>query len=180
MKNLIVPALIASFTTQLLLAADEPLIIGDVEMPEFESSVAFEQIKKKLGRWEGRLSQSLTGAEYDVSYEWKLISGGRTIVETVVEDGVEMMTTYADEEGELVVKHYCALGTEPVFKVVEASDDVVELAFDESRSNLMRETHDFVNSMKWTMGVGGNSMVYEYDANIDGELSTNRAELVKQ
>ena len=180
MKKLIVPALVVTFITQLLLAADEPLIIGHVEMPEVESSIAFEQIKKKVGRWEGRLSQSLTGAEYDVSYEWKLISGGSAIVETVVEGGVEMMTTYTDQEGELVVKHYCALGTEPVFKVVEASDNVVELAFDESRSNSMRETHDFVNSMKWTMGAGGNAMVCEYDANIDGELSTSRAELVKQ
>ena len=55
-----------------------------------------------------KLSQSLTGAEYDVSYEFKLISGGGTIVETVVEDGVEMMTTYTDEAGELIIKHYCA------------------------------------------------------------------------
>ena len=53
MKNLIVPALIASFTTQLLLAADEPLIMGDVELPAVASSIAFEQIKKNLGRWEG-------------------------------------------------------------------------------------------------------------------------------
>ena len=44
----------------------------------------------------------------------------------------------------------------------------------------MRDTHDFVMAMKWTMGDDGDSMVYEYDANIDGELSTNRAELVRQ
>ena len=72
------------------------------------------------------------------------------------------------------------MGTEPVLKVVQASDDVVELAFDDSRSSLMRNTHDFVMAMKWTMGDDGDSMVYEYDANIDGELSTNRAELVRQ
>ena len=76
----------------------------------------------------GKFGQSLTGAEYDVSYEFKLISGGGTIVETVVEEGVEMMTTYTDE-AELIIKHYCALGTEPALKVVEASDDVVELAY---------------------------------------------------
>ena len=115
-----------------------------------------------------------------MSYEFKLISGGGTIVETVVEDGVEMMTTYTDEAGELIIKHYCALGTEPVLKVVEASDDVVELALDDSRSSLMRDTHDFVMAMKWIMGGDGDSMIYEYDANIDSELSTNKAELVRQ
>ena len=180
MKKTIALSLLIAFKAGFLLAADAPLIIGEVEMPSLQTSAAFEQMKNKLGRWEGRLSQSLTGAEYDVSYEFKLISGGGTIVETVVEDGVEMMTTYTDEAGELIIKHYCALGTEPVLKVVEASDDVVELAFDDSRSSLMRDTHDFVMAMKWTMGDEGNSMVYEYEANIDGELSTNRAELVRQ
>ena len=29
-------------------------------------------------------------------------------MESAVEDGVGMFTTYSDEEGELVVKHYCA------------------------------------------------------------------------
>ena len=75
-------------------------VIGNVEMPEVQSSAAFEQIKKKLGKWEGQLTQSLTGVVYDVSYEWKLVSGGSTIIETAIEDGVEMLTTYSDEEGE--------------------------------------------------------------------------------
>ena len=93
---------------------------------------------------------------------------------------MEMMTTYVDEEGESVIKHYCALGTEPVFTVVQSSDEVVELAFDDVRSSLMKEKHDFVTTMKWTMGSDADSMVYEYSANIDGELSTNRAVLVRR
>tara|TARA_B100000674_G_C37863338_1_gene925907 strand:+ start:446 stop:988 length:543 start_codon:yes stop_codon:yes gene_type:complete len=180
MKKTVALSMLILFKSGFLFAADAPLVIGEVEMPSLQTSAAFEQIKKKLGRWEGRLSQSLTGAEYDVSYEFKLISGGSTIVETVVEDGVEMMTTYTDEAGELIIKHYCALGTEPVLRVVQASDKVVELAFDDSRSSLMRNTHDFVTSMKWTIGDDADSMIYEYDANIDGELSTNIAELVRQ
>ena len=182
--NFYKPIIIASIyglTASTALSADDPVVIGDVTMPEVQSSAAFEQIKKKLGRWEGQLTQTLTGVVYDVSYEWKLVSGGSTIVETAIEDGVEMLTTYTDEEGELIVKHYCALGTEPVFNAIEVSDEVVALSFDSTRSHLTRDSHNFVNSMRWTMDSSdANSMVYEYTASMDGELTTNRAELRRQ
>ena len=169
--------LVLLFGSSVLNAADN-VVIGEVEMPEVASSPAFEQMKKKLGKWEGTLTQSLTGSSYDVSYEWKLVSGGNTIIETAIEDGVEMVTTYTDEDGEFLVKHYCALGTEPVFSVVESSDRVVELAFDENRSSLRPHTHDYVDSMKWTMDQDdADSMVYEYVATLSGERSSNRAEL---
>ena len=101
-------------------------------------------------------------------------------METVVEDGVEMFTTYSDEEGELVIKHYCALGTEPVLSVSQAADRVVSLSFDRARSPLMSDSHDFVNSMKWTMdSSNSNEMTYEYTVYLDGELSSNKAELRK-
>ena len=103
-------------------AADEPVVIGEMKMPAVESSAAFKQVEKKLGKWEGKMTQGLTGAVIDVSYEWRLTSGGNTITEKLVEDGVEMLTTYSDDNGELVVKHYCALGTQPVFSVSSVSD----------------------------------------------------------
>ena len=169
------------FNVLAAIAADAPVIIGGVEMPAVESSAAFDQIKKKLGKWEGQLTQSLTGDVIDVSYEWTLVSGGSTIMESVVEDGVGMFTTYSDEEGELVVKHYCALGTEPVLSVSEATDRVVALSFNGSRSPLMSDSHDFVNSMRWTMDASdSDSMVYEYTVYLNGELTSNRAELKRQ
>ena len=67
--------------------------IGDVDMGEVNSSKAFEQIKKMLGKWEGKLYQQ-SGAVVDTFSEFKLVSNGNTIVEKLVEDGVEMMTTY--------------------------------------------------------------------------------------
>ena len=177
----VVAGLMLLLNAQTIIAADAPVIIGGVEMPQVETSAAFEQIKKKLGKWEGQLTQGLTGDVIDVSYEWTLVSGGSTIMESVVEDGVGMFTTYSDEEGELVVKHYCALGTEPVLSVSEATDRVVTLSFDGSRSPLISDTHDFVNSMKWTMDTNdSNSMVYEYTVYLNGELTNNRAELKKQ
>ena len=88
------------------LISSEPVTIGDVEMGDDVKSKAFEQVKKKLGKWEGTMTQGLTGAVFDVYYEFRLTSGGNTITETLVEDGVEMLTTYSDDDGKLVVKHY--------------------------------------------------------------------------
>ena len=161
-------------------AADEPVVIGEVTMPAVESSAAFKQVKKKLGKWEGRMTQGLTGAVIDVSYEWKLTSGGNTITETLVEDGVEMLTTYSDDNGELVAKHYCALGTQPVFSVSSVSDTELALALDESANDLHAEHESFVTSMKWTMqDDDSNSMLFTNTIMLNGELTQNSALLTR-
>ena len=161
-------------------AADEPVVIGDVTMPAVQSSAAFQQVEKKLGKWEGKMTQGLTGKVIDVSYEWRLTSGGNTITETLVEDGVEMLTTYSDNDGELVVKHYCALGTQPVFSVSSVSDTELALALDESANDLHAEHESFVTSMKWTMqGDDGDSMLFTNTIMLNGELTENSALLKK-
>lgn len=161
-------------------AADEPIVIGDITMPAVQSSTAFQQVQKKLGKWEGKMTQGLTGAVIDVSYEWKLTSGGNTITETLVEDGVEMLTTYSDDNGELVVKHYCALGTQPVFSVSSVSDTELALALDESANDLHAEHESFVTSMKWTMqDDDSNSMLFKNTVMLNGELTENAALLTR-
>ena len=160
-------------------AADEPVVIGEVTMPAVESSAAFKQVEKKLGKWEGRMTQGLTGAVTDVSYEWKLTSGGNTITETLVEDGVEMLTTYSDDNGELVAKHYCALGTQPVFSVSSVSDTELELALDESANDLHAEHESFVTSMKWTMQDDDSSMHFTNTVMLNGKLTENSALLTR-
>ena len=119
------------------------------------------------------LTQGLTGAVIDVSYEWRLTSGGNTITETLVEDGVEMLTTYSDDNGELVVKHYCALGTQPVFSVSSVSDTELALALDESANDLHAEHESFVTSMKWTMQDDDSSMLFTNTIMLNGKLTEN-------
>ena len=160
-------------------AADEPVVIGEVTMPARENSVAFKQVEKKLGKWEGKMTQGLTGAVIDVSYEWRLTSGGNTITEILVEDGVEMLTTYSDDNGELVVKHYCALGTQPVFSVSSVSDTELALALDESANDLHAEHESFVTSMKWTMQDDDGSMLFTNTVMLNGELTENSALLTR-
>jgi hypothetical protein len=180
MKNICVSLIAGVLFAMSAQAADEPVVIGDVTMPAVQSSAAFQQVEKKLGKWEGKMTQGLTGKVIDVSYEWRLTSGGNTITETLVEDGVEMLTTYSDNDGELVVKHYCALGTQPVFSVSSVSDTELALALDESANNLHAEHESFVTSMKWTMqGDDGDSMLFTNTIMLNGELTENSALLTK-
>ena len=81
-------ALVFGTSSAAVASDDEPITIGGVAMENSSSSAAFAAVKKKLGKWEGQMTQSITGAVFDVSYEWKLTSGGNTITETIVEDGV--------------------------------------------------------------------------------------------
>ena len=175
MKKFYVGLMAGVLTAVSAQAANEPVVIGEVTMPAVESSAAFKQVEKKLGKWEGRMTQGLTGAVIDVSYEWKLTSGGNTITETLVEDGVEMLTTYSDDNGELVVKHYCALGTQPVFSVSSVSDTELALALDESANDLHAEHESFVTSMKWIMQDDSNSMLFTNTIMLNGELTENSA-----
>ena len=155
---------------------DAPAIIGGVEMASDEKSAAFEQVKKKLGKWEGTMTQGATGAVFDVSYEFKITSGGNTITETLIEDGVEMLTTYSDDNGALVIRHYCGLGTEPVFAVSELTDNVMSFQLDKERADLHADHESYVTAMKWTMN-SNDSITFENTVMLDGELTKNKAQI---
>ena len=57
-------------------------LIGDVEMTEKAHSEGFNEMKKMLGKWEGKLTQ-FTGTVIDVSSDFKLVSGGNLITESL-------------------------------------------------------------------------------------------------
>ena len=157
---------------------EEPdaVVIGDVEMTEVAHSDGFNQMKQMLGKWEGKLTQ-FTGAVINTSSEFKLVSGGNLITETLIEDGVEMLTTYSDnKDGELVVKHYCALGTQPVFKVAQVSSSTLEVALDDSQGGYHPKHHSYVNSMKWTLNEkDANVAVVDSTLYLDGTLVEQQA-----
>ena len=169
------------FTILLLswnIVADETVSIGNVEMANEKKSDAFEQVKKKIGKWEGTMVQGIDGNVIDVSYEFALTSGGNTITETLIEDGVQMLTTYSDDDGDLVVRHYCGLGTEPVFKVTKLTSKDMIISLDKSKVDLHAEHESFVTGMKWTMN-NDNSITFENTVMLDGSLTTNVAQLKK-
>ena len=169
------------FTVLLLswtIYANESVSIGNVEMANEKKSKAFEQVRKKIGKWEGTMIQGIDGNVIDVSYEFAITSGGNTITETLIEDGVQMLTTYSDDDGDLVVRHYCGLGTEPVFKVTKLTSKDMIISLDKSKVDLHAEHESFVTGMKWTMN-NDNSITFENTVMLDGSLTTNVAQLKK-
>jgi len=168
--------IVLSAIVSLSLSSAEPIKIGSVEMADDVKSQAFEKVRKKLGKWKGTMVQGIDGNVIDVSYEFALTSGGNTITETLIEDGVKMLTTYSDDNGQLVVKHYCGLGTEPVFMVDQMSDNVFSIKLDKFKSDLHAEHESFVTNMKWTTN-SNDSLTFENIVMLDGKPTRNKAEL---
>ena len=87
-----------------------------------------------------------------------------------------MLTTYSDDDGQLVIKHYCGLGTEPVFQVDQLSSNLLSIKLDKYKSNLHAEHESFVTNMKWVMN-SSDSVTFENIVMLDGEPTRNVAEL---
>jgi hypothetical protein len=149
--------------------------IGVTDLGDVTHSVAFRQVMKMLGNWEGKLHQP-DGSIVETSTSFRLTSNGNTVVETLVEDGVEMITTYSDKDGELVVKHYCALGTEPMFSVGGMTAASLNLVSDSS-PGYKPEHHNFVESLRYTLDENS-PMKFRVDGKIylDGELTEQFSE----
>ena len=168
--------LVLTAIVSLHVSSADPIKIGSVEMADDVKSQAFEQVRKKLGKWKGKMVQGIDGTVIDVSYEFAITSGGNTITETLLEDGVQMLTTYSDDNGQLVVRHYCGLGTEPVFMVDQISDSLFSIKLDKFKSDLHSEHESFVTNMKWTMN-SDDSITFENIVMLDGTPTRNKAEL---
>ena len=87
-----------------------------------------------------------------------------------------MLTTYSDDDGELVIRHYCGLGTEPVFKVNTLSPNTMIFELDPRKVDLHKDHESFVTGMKWVMN-DDNSITFENTVMLDGSPTTNIAEL---
>ena len=155
-----------SLTLTLLAAVTIPLLIGPStaltdELPEIKTSTAFNKLKQLVGDWEGKLERS-TGEVVDLKLSYKVISNGSVIVESAVEDGVEMITTYKDRFGKLTATHYCALGNQPTFNLSTMTDTTLDFDFDPI-CGLKKGEHKFVIDWKIIHDPKkSNSLVTEY------------------
>lgn len=167
--NLVLTTLLA-ISTQV--HADETASIGDVSLGKTSHSAAFNQMKRMIGEWQGKLHQQ-SGTVVDTNSKFRLVSNGNTIIETLTEDGVEMITTYSDREGVLVIKHYCALGTEPTFRVASMNENSIQLTLD-PRNGYQPDHHNFVETMGWTFNSEDDVRV-DASLYIDGDLEVQHS-----
>ena len=150
--------------------------LGTVSLPDAETGEAFNQVKKLLGTWRGELTQA-SGNVVEQYSEFYLVSGGNTVYERIIEDGIEMHTTYTDVNGDLVVRHYCALGTQPEFKVKNISTTNLSVELDTSLGYDAAH-QNFVNSMAWTISSeDADKVTVDSSVYIDGELQVQQAKI---
>lgn len=94
-----------------------------MDMPPYKGSAAFEQMKTLAGKWKGQ------GPMGPMSTEYRVIAGGSVIEERFGKDTpMEMLSTYHDVDGKLVMTHYCALRNQPRMRLVKSTAN--SLTFD--------------------------------------------------
>ena len=119
------------------------------EPPPYEPGAAFQRIEQLAGRWVGTLWSSHNEETMPLELDYKVISLRSTIVETVIEDEIEMITLYHERDDVLRYKHYCALHTQPELDLAEQTDTVL-LFTHADRDGLTKGQDDFVDSYEIT------------------------------
>ena len=147
------------------------------DLPKIETSDAFNKLKDLLGDWEGKLEKS-TGEVLDLKLSYTLVSNDSVIIESALEGGVPMITTYTDRFGKLTATHYCALGNQPMFTLAALTDTAIDFDFDPV-CGLKEGEHKFVKDWKINHDPkNANVLVTEYLLiNEDKSLETSVANL---
>ena len=141
-----------------------------------QDSKEFSFFKSMEGKWEGVQTRD-TGEVVKTQSEFIILSDGNTVLERLVEDGMPMMTTYSEEEGALVVKHYCSLGTEPEFEAALMGDSKMSLALSPTSGYVSGEA-DFVNSISYEK-VSTSEYIVASQASVEGATQSNRTVLTR-
>lgn len=110
-------------------------------------SAEFEKLKTLVGRWDGTSAHD--GKTEDVSVTYHLTSGNTAIVETLSPGTAhEMVSVYHDENGKLVMTHYCMLGNQPKLDVKRNAGSEIELGF--AADNSIDPKSDHMNGVRFT------------------------------
>lgn len=105
-------------------------------MPTIEGSKDFNRIKTLVGTWEGSSDMGMKGEAQKINIQYQLTSNNSAIVETLFPGTPhEMVSVYHDIKGKLSMKHYCALGNQPLMELSSSDDNSISLDF--SANNIL-------------------------------------------
>lgn len=97
----------------------------DENMKPYTGSAEFEKIKSLSGTWTG--TGMMHGEEVPMTIEYKTTSGGSAVIETFSPGApMEMVSIYYEEDGKLIMKHFCMLQNQPVLGVKNSDKDKIE------------------------------------------------------
>lgn len=136
-------------------------------MKPYTGSAELEKIKSLSGTWTG--TGMMHGKEQPVTYEYKTTAGGSAVIETAFPGTpMEMVSIYYEEDGKLVMKHFCMLKNQPKMELTNSTGDTIEFDFaggtnmDEKDMHMHSAVFTFVddNNMKqtWTPYQDGKAM----------------------
>jgi hypothetical protein len=79
-----------------------------------EKAAAFEQFKQLAGDWVGKETHDGKESSDDILVNYKVVSAGSAVVETLLCGSDHEMITVIHRDGkDLALTHYCALGNQP-------------------------------------------------------------------
>ncbi len=135
------------------------------------SDEAFAELKGLTGEWTGTLNVTPgehlerlgVNAEQALTLTYSVRSGGSSIVEESNSDGIEMVTIYNTQGGNLLNTHYCVLMNKPVAVLDSSTDGVLSFTTDVERSGLEEGKDEYVSSWRLNLEPANpNQFTYEY------------------
>ena len=147
------------------------LVASSSQVSAQMSDEAFAQMKGLSGEWAGtlhvtpgeHLERLGVNAEQALKLSYSVRSGGSSILEESTSDGVEMITIYNTQEGNLLNTHYCVLMNKPVGTLDSLTDGVLSFTTDVARSGLEEGKDEYVSSWRLNLEPANpNQFSYEY------------------
>jgi hypothetical protein len=110
----------------------------------------FERFKQLAGVWEGKETEGRPGQ--DVKVEYRVTSGGSTVVETFNPGTpMEMMTLIHRDGDDMLLTHYCMLGNQPRMKA-SGTGDANQFAFKfVGATNLKSPSDMYMHDVTYTL-----------------------------
>lgn len=165
LKSFLITALMFSLAITSISYADKES--GDMEeIKPYNGSAEFERIKSLEGTWTG--TADMHGKETSVTINYETSSGGSVVIETMMPGTPhEMVSIYYEEDGKLMMKHYCLLYNQPVMAMTNSDADSIELELVEGDN--MDESKDMhMHSVTFTFN-GDNEMTQSWTSYKDGK-----------
>ena len=147
------------------------LVASSSQVSAQMSDEAFAQMKGLAGEWAGtlhvtpgeHLERLGLNAEQALKLSYSVRSGGSSILEESNSDGVEMITIYNTQAGNLLNTHYCVLMNKPVGTLDSSTDGVLSFTTDVARSGLEEGKDEYVSSWRLSLEPANpNQFIYEY------------------
>ena len=119
----------------------------------------FEALKQLEGKWSGMLYRSDDSSDA-FNLEYSITSNGSALLEESNTGGIEMLTIFNVNNGNLLLTHYCGLQNKPVSLLESSADGVYVFKTDASRSGLTSGKDMYVDSWKVDLIPEDDSKIY--------------------